>query len=822
MNQLKLRIAETGQEFTVSEGDNVILGRAGGGAQIEVQDPSGSISRKHLRIEFQQGLVSLTDLGSSNGTLVNGSRIEAERAVRVNPSDSISIGQCQLSFSFSGEIAYGNSSKNESAPIASNEPFESTGLSKRFLARIASGDRIKIGRSPENDIVTDPKDRTVGRWHAELTKENGSWYVTDLRSKNGVYVNDVLIKDKMKVGSGDDIYICLHHFNIEKGYRDLREEVAIQAKGMEKKFSNGYVGLKKLDLSIPYSKFIAVMGPSGCGKSTLLKALNGDNPASDGQVIVHGLDLVQNYNLIKKKIGYVPQDDIIHRDLTVEQTMMFSAKLRLPKDTPEDEMEKKIFSVLLSLFDDDKVKNIYHKRVHSLSGGERKRLSIAVELLTDPSILFLDEPTSPLDPESIHEFLTKLNNLKKTGTTIIMVTHKPEDLNYVDDVVFLGAGGYDVYYGGRDRMLQKFGKKSITEVYGLLSDRKVAEEEYNKKYSQNQLSQKYKKSDTSNLVVKKDSFFHQFVWLTRRYFQIKLNDKGNVALLIAQPMIIALLISIIFSEFQLGVIFLMAISSIWFGVSNAAKEIVGEQSIYKRERMFNLWINAYVLSKISVLSVISLIQLLLFESIIYFRFRLFPPEVYDTIYQHSFGGSLLFMLFLAISATLLGLWLSSIFDNTEKVMTVVPIALMPQIMLAGVITKIDNWGMELLSFLTLGRWGTEGLSRIQDYSVIEEGDSLRDNLESVIAYLPQINTDTIVNPETGLTTITQTMDPTETMVAHKSALKLLDFYNEELIEDGRLIGEVMNSMTSNLVFVMTLNIIIYATIYMALKKKDSI
>jgi ABC-type multidrug transport system ATPase subunit/pSer/pThr/pTyr-binding forkhead associated (FHA) protein len=822
MNQLKLRIAETGQEFTVSEGDNVILGRAGGGAQIEVQDPSGSISRKHLRIEFQQGLVSLTDLGSSNGTLVNGSRIEAERAVRVNPSDSISIGQCQLSFSFSGEIAYSNSSKNESAPIASNEPFESTRLSKRFLARIASGDRIKIGRSPENDIVTDPKDRTVGRWHAELTKENGSWYVTDLRSKNGVYVNDVLIKDKMKVGSGDDIYICLHHFNIEKGYRDLREEVAIQAKGMEKKFSNGYVGLKKLDLSIPYSKFIAVMGPSGCGKSTLLKALNGDNPASDGQVIVHGLDLVQNYNLIKKKIGYVPQDDIIHRDLTVEQTMMFSAKLRLPKDTPEDEMEKKIFSVLLSLFDDDKVKNIYHKRVHSLSGGERKRLSIAVELLTDPSILFLDEPTSPLDPESIHEFLTKLNNLKKTGTTIIMVTHKPEDLNYVDDVVFLGAGGYDVYYGGRDRMLQKFGKKSITEVYGLLSDRKVAEEEYNKKYSQNQLSQKYKKSDTSNLVVKKDSFFHQFVWLTRRYFQIKLNDKGNVALLIAQPMIIALLISIIFSEFQLGVIFLMAISSIWFGVSNAAKEIVGEQSIYKRERMFNLWINAYVLSKISVLSVISLIQLLLFESIIYFRFRLFPPEVYDTIYQHSFGGSLLFMLFLAISATLLGLWLSSIFDNTEKVMTVVPIALMPQIMLAGVITKIDNWGMELLSFLTLGRWGTEGLSRIQDYSVIEEGDSLRDNLESVIAYLPQINTDTIVNPETGLTTITQTMDPTETMVAHKSALKLLDFYNEELIEDGRLIGEVMNSMTSNLVFVMTLNIIIYATIYMALKKKDSI
>ncbi|MGA0384600.1 MAG: ABC transporter permease, partial [Flavobacteriaceae bacterium] len=494
--------------------------------------------------------------------------------------------------------------------------------------------------------------------------------------------------------------------------------------------------------------------------STLLKVLNGDNPASDGQVLIHGLDLVKHYNLVKKKIGYVPQDDIIHRDLTVEQTMRFAAKLRLPKDLDDEEIEKKVFSVLLSLFDDDKVKTIYRKHVHSLSGGERKRLSIAVELLTDPSILFLDEPTSPLDPESIHEFLTKLNNLKKSGTTIIMVTHKPEDLNYVDDVVFLGAGGYFVFYGHRDRMLKEFQKESITEVYGLLSDRKLAENHYEKLRSSSDDSKKYKKSESGQIIKKKDSFLHQYIWLTKRYFQIKLNDRGNIALLVAQPLIIALLISIIFSDFQLGVIFLMAIASIWFGVSNAAKEIVGEQSIYKRERMFNLWIDSYILSKISVLSVISFIQLLIFESIIFFRFRLFSSEGFDEIYQQSFGGALFFMLFLAISATLLGLLLSAIFDNTEKVMTVVPIVLMPQIMLAGVITKIDNWGMELLSFLTLGRWGTEGLSRIQDYAVIGENDSLRDDLESVIAYVPKMNMETVVDSVTQTTTITQTMDPT--------------------------------------------------------------
>lgn len=695
-------------------------------------------------------------------------------------------------------------------------------LSKLFLAKLAAADKIRIGRSADNDIVTDPNDRTVGRWHAELVRENGAWFIIDLRSKNGVYVNDVRIRDKHRLSASDNIFICLHQFNLEEGYRDLRQEVAIEANGVEKKYANGYVGLKKLDLKVAYSKFIAVMGPSGCGKSTLLKVLNGDNPASDGQVLIHGLDLVKHYNLVKKKIGYVPQDDIIHRDLTVEQTMRFAAKLRLPKDLDDEEIEKKVFSVLLSLFDDDKVKTIYRKHVHSLSGGERKRLSIAVELLTDPSILFLDEPTSPLDPESIHEFLTKLNNLKKSGTTIIMVTHKPEDLNYVDDVVFLGAGGYFVFYGHRDRMLKEFQKESITEVYGLLSDRKLAENHYEKLRSSSDDSKKYKKSESGQIIKKKDSFLHQYIWLTKRYFQIKLNDRGNIALLVAQPLIIALLISIIFSDFQLGVIFLMAIASIWFGVSNAAKEIVGEQSIYKRERMFNLWIDSYILSKISVLSVISFIQLLIFESIIFFRFRLFSSEDFDEIYQQSFGGALFFMLFLAISATLLGLLLSAIFDNTEKVMTVVPIVLMPQIMLAGVITKIDNWGMELLSFLTLGRWGTEGLSRIQDYAVIGENDSLRDDLESVIAYVPKMNMETVVDSVTQTTTITQTMDPTETMGVTKSALKMLDFYNEELMEEGRLIGEIMNSMPANLGFVMGMNIIIYLSIFLALKKKDSI
>ncbi len=586
----------------------------------------------------------------------------------------------------------------------------------------------------------------------------------------------------------------------------MREEgLSIRAVGITKRYPKNKIGLQPMSLDIKSKSFVALMGPSGCGKSTLLKCLNGDNPATYGDVYIHDLPLIENYDLVKKNIGYVPQDDIIHRELSVYSTLFYAAKLRLPDGTSNEEIDRRIDKVLKSLklgqHDQGRhttQKDIKQKKVRELSGGQRKRISIAVELLTEPTILFLDEPTSPLDPETIDSFLKSLRDLAQEGTTIIMVTHKPEDLNYVDEVVFLGVKGHLVYKGHPDHITSYFGVDNIIEVYSKMSDL----DEVKKKYqapSENAISFDLNPKISKN---QPDSGLQQLYWLAKRYLNIKVNDFGNLLLLLLQPVIIGGLVSLVFSEFRIGVIFLTAISAIWFGVSNSAKEIVGELPIYKRERMFNLNINTYIFSKIIVLALIAFVQVVIFTFIIHYNFKINAIAEFPETYLRPFWGSVAFLFFISCSATLIGLFLSSYFSNTEKVMTVVPITLMPQIMLAGVMTKLDTGLIEILSFFTLGRWGTEGFSRIQDRYF--QDNSM--DLESVI--VPEFNPDGYYKNDCKCETA--------------GSLDQLGLYDGDLIDEGIIIGDVFNSLYANLLAVTVLSVIMYLLIFISLHKKDSI
>jgi hypothetical protein len=429
----------------------------------------------------------------------------------------------------------------------------------------------------------------------------------------------------------------------------------------------------------------------------------------------------------------------------------------------------------------------------------------------------LDEPTSPLDPETIENFLASLRKLAKKGTTIIMVTHKPEDLNYVDNVIFMMVNGYLAYEGSSSALLNRFQTDKIVEIYSKVSDKKNINALIDEYYIDPQ-SQSY--SNNSPQELENDpqkSLINQLYWLIRRYFKIKLSDSYNLTLLLAQPLIIAGLISLIFKEFQLGVLFLMAISAVWFGVSNSAKEIVGELAVFRRERMFNLNIHTYILSKWLVLSTIALIQAIIFVTIIYLKFRIFPVVGLEDIYLRNYGLSILFMVYISVSATLIGLALSAYFDNTEKVMTVVPIALMPQIMFAGVITKIDNLVVELISFFTLGRWGTEGFARVQDNASLNNLDSL-ENPMGVVKFVPGI-----VKDQPDSTKMNSPIYDFENLVPEgTSALNILDFYDNQLIQEGSLIGEVFNSFDANISVIMILNIGLYFMIFKFLKKKTAL
>lgn len=816
---VKFYLSSPSAQIKITKEKSISIGRIGYGTDIEIDD--SLVSRKHCELEVRQGKLFIRDCKSLHGVEVNGKKIPPPEWTELYTGDRFKI--ISETFDVSSDISAKNKSLRRSTEleIESQKFREDKASFSDFRESIRSIGRLRVGRAKSNDIVLNEKpekggtvESTISREHAEFTYENGSFWIADLNSTNGTYLNDKLITNKTLLKDTDTALIEFFSFNLIDGYKDIRnEKFAIKAENVKKVYPNGFVGLNPLSIDILSKNFIALMGPSGCGKSTLLKCLNGVDPANHGSVYIHGLELTKNFNFLKKKIGYVPQDDIIHAELTVYHSLFYAAKLRLPDNTNNHKINDKINEVLKSL----NLSNFKNSLVKKLSGGQRKRVSIAVELLTDPTILFLDEPTSPLDPETIDGFLRTLKELANKGTTIVMVTHKPEDLNYVDEVIFLNSKGYLTFFNKPDRILRHFKVKKITEVYALMAQ--VDEKSINAYYIEPKRTNLISTPNEEFKADKKDSLILQLYWLVLRYFNLKLNDKSNLVLLLAQPLVIAGLISIIFDEFRIGILFLMAISAIWFGVSNAAKEIVGEIPIYKRERMFNLDINTYIFSKWIVLSVIAFVQTIIFVSIIYVKFKTFYMDSYPNIYLHSYGVSVLFMFYISFSSTLLGLLLSAYFDTTEKVMTVVPIALMPQIMLAGVITKVDNVLVEFLSFFMIGRWGTEGFARIQDNHFINEGIEKK-SIESVITYMPEIKVDTTF-AEFGAS-ISTVLNPEKLVPTGNTALKILDFYNEDLIESGDLIGKIFDSLGANILIVGLLNVALYLLINFALKQKDSI
>jgi ABC-type multidrug transport system ATPase subunit len=656
------------------------------------------VSKQHARLEWtSERELWIIDLGSSNGTFVNNQKLNPNEPVKLNPKDQVYLVDPKLVKIELVQDLGTNINPESTSFSTSYEPSSPVSIYELLNRQ----NQVLIGRHEECDFVI--PNPSVSRRHAIIEKIGEKKYkISDLESLNGTYVNGCRIIGSQIITAADQLLIGRFLIRLEGTFKDLSKEAAIKAERISKEYSNGYVGLHTTSIEIPSKSLLAVMGPSGCGKSTLLKALNGDSPATSGRVTICGLELNENYDYIKAHIGYVPQDDIVHRELSVYKSLYYAAKLRLIHASNQ-QINQKIEEVLSDL----NINHIKDNLVSSISGGQRKRVSIAVEILTDPLILFLDEPTSPLDPQTIEDFLGCCKRLAAKGTTIVMVTHKPEDLMYMDSVIFMAEGGHMIYYGNASSYLGYFKKERLTQVYAELVKERA--DPWIQKYksensipqSQNLPSQKIKKTHHVN-------YFMQYLWLTIRYFNIKLNDKLNTILMLAQAPIIALLIVMIFNRIELSVLFLMAISAIWFGANNAAREIVGENAIYKRERMYNQSIFTYIFSKITVLGTFAFIQCVIFVGVLSIAYT----GKGDLVINHP-KNAIFWMFLLSLTATLMGLLLSSLANSTEKVMTLIPISLIPQILLAGVLSKITSPFGEFLSYLVISRWGTEGFTNIQ-------------------------------------------------------------------------------------------------------------
>jgi ABC transport system ATP-binding/permease protein len=436
-----------------------------------------------------------------------------------------------------------------------------------------NGERLTLGRTPDNTVVLNHAQ--VSGHHAVLEKVDEGYRVIDTNSTNQVYVNGQPVKNQL-LHTSDELRIGpyrLIYTGTELKEYDESSHIRIDALHLNKVDNNHSTLLHDISLVIPPRSFVALVGGSGTGKSTLMDALNGLRPAQKGTVLYNNVDYYHASAAFSTQLGYVPQDDIVHRDLTVERALYYAARLRLPSDFTKEQIRWRIDEVLEDVEMTERRKLLVSK----LSGGQRKRVSIALELLANPGIFFLDEPTSGLDPGLDRKMMMLLRHLADRGRTIILVTHATNNINTCDSVCFLAQGGRLAYFGPPNDAKTFFEKVDFAEIYSTLEPTKeqpdipilaearfLASPDYQRyiaiplenggdvrtittiKISTKMVLESVKKH------FKPRKSWSQFLLLSTRYLELLKNDVGNLLVLLLQAPVIAIMLMLMV-RFEVGV-----------------------------------------------------------------------------------------------------------------------------------------------------------------------------------------------------------------------------------------------------------------------------
>jgi ABC-type multidrug transport system ATPase subunit/pSer/pThr/pTyr-binding forkhead associated (FHA) protein len=694
-----------GKQFYL-EDKRVVVGRDPSECQLVLAQAVVSKMQAALEVDDVQR-VTLVDLSGKQSTFVNGQAIVRRE---LEDGDRVGFGLGGVvAFTFRAafpSVKYRNSPDNE-RPVArlviSTEPEAKPAPPAPPVAvnagttiiRAAPLREIRLGRAPDNNFVLDAP--SVSRYHAMLSYENGAQPIlTDLNSTNGTFVNGQPLTEPRQLTPEDLIFLggfLLHVDGRTIKQHDLSAS-SITARHISKTIDNKTI-LQDISLAIKPREFVGLMGPSGCGKSTLMDALNGLRPATGGNVFINDLDLYQNFNAVRRSIGYVPQRDILHDALTVERPLFYAAKLRLPDGTSAAAVNSVIDEVIQTVG----LVEQRHTAFRQLSGGQQKRLSLALELITKPSFLFLDEPTSPLDPETTENMMMLFRRLADEGRIVVMVTHKFEKFREMHQIAMLTKGGRLAFFGPPAEALQYFKCQEPGDIYRYIGardpdqlSRDFEKSTQHHQYVQSRIVENETRSKTAEALQLETTRYEgpernfgltQWLTLTHRYLEVKLKDKRNTLLLLAQAPIVAILLAIIVGDSPNNsqTLFIASIVSIWFGANNAVREIVAEAAIYSRERLVNLKIPSYVFSKFTVLSGIALVQCLLFVGILVGMNRL---KVGD------FASLTLILYLTSLAGITTGLFFSALVNSTEKAMSVLPLILIPQLLLSGYLKPLND------------------------------------------------------------------------------------------------------------------------------------
>lgn len=726
---LSLLNADTPDLAFALKGDRFTIGQASDNTLVL---PEEGVLPYHAAIASRGDRLELTLATAEAAVFLNGQPLIFKVPYGLANADLIEIGSAKLQLSIEAQIEL---------PEDWRSPLPQSQVAQGPLETIALRGRngLTLGRDPSNDTVIDHP--VVSRFQAKIELLSGSWLITDLNSSDGTFINDLQILHPHTLRPGDEIRIgpCQFTFNFDETLTQQNEygNLRLDAVHLTRTTARHQVLLDDVSLSILPREFVAIVGVSGAGKTTLLDALSGFRPAHRGKVLINGHDLYQNFKTYRTELGYVPQEDIIHLDLTVYQALDFAARLRLPKDISAKERNQQIQAVLADL----ELTHRQHALVKELSGGQRKRVSIGVELLTKPSLFFLDEATSGLDPGTESQMMRLLRRLADEGRTVVLITHATKNVAQCDLVVFLAKGGKVAFYGPPQEALNYFGVADFDDIYLKLEDEARSPQEWQQQYLASDAHRQYVGDRQQFLNAQRaqqqtqgaskrrhtpwenqgSSFWRQLLLLSHRNLTILWQDRISLILLLTVAPVLGLLDFILWqrdifdrttgdSGQALTFLFTSGLVAVLLGSLATMREIVKESEIYRRERMVGLQILPYLLSKVWFCMVLALYQAAIFVGGRALAIDLpGTPQTLVAIY---------FTLFLAtLGGMIMGLMVSALSSNQNVAPLLTILLLVPQFTLAGGFLPLPSLGPigQGLSQFTMTRWSYEVLVTVSGF-----------------------------------------------------------------------------------------------------------
>ncbi len=713
------------------------LGRS---ASNHVRIQSEAIGELHARLVRDGDSYRFQHLDSDNPTLLRGAAV-LEHVLAHGDRLEIAPGTehaVALVFEASQNVVIGDLEST-----AGVHEDEAAAAGKIWRLDLPANGALVMGRSPANDLVL--PSLQVALQHARLDLKDGRATITGLDAREGVFINGARTRTKV-LTIGDVVRIGPYKI-VYRG--DTLEH---QDDGMAVRFDadsvTRFIGKKQILDGISFcalpGEVLAIAGTSGAGKSTLLHALTGIVEPTHGRVMVNGADLYESFEALQPLLGYVPQREILPLQLPVERALHYVAQLRLPTDVGREEMEGRIEEVMRSL-------DLHQRRdvpIGSLSGGQQKRASIAAELIARPGLFYLDEPTSGLDPGLARRVSEIMRDMAESNSTVVVISHDVEGLQNSDKIVFLASGGKLAFIGAPKEALTYFDVDDLADIYPRIEseDSDIWQERFKESsHYQTHVAKVVSPIETTDAASgsvgatvaapapklvhrtrRSASVWRQFTVSLLRYAESMIRDRRNLGLLLVQAPIIALFLTLVAKStdftpvsaaaIEQAAVFgipaaklapplavMLAATATWFGAINSAREVVKEMPIFLRDRLSGLRVAPYLLSKVIVLSVLSIVQTTLLLAIVAFKVDLpssgaimwGPLELWITLNLAAFA------------ALGIGLLISASVGNPDQAQSLVPIVLIPQLIFIG--GPQSGAAGQFLSYLTVTHWASEAM-----------------------------------------------------------------------------------------------------------------